>query len=159
VRKQARGRASGRLARLCVLVTACALLAPVAAYPALQAVPAKRTDSMAVKNNGRTVEIRSPSGVGSGELKRIGQAWPASLTIRLKGLNQLEHFRVTAGDVSLVCALERLEGVSSQRACRLGDASLQPPAQRGRDFEVSLPPELLATHEDSMVVEWVDSWR
>ena len=143
-----------------VLVFAVFTLAlPVPVQAALQAVAAKRTDTMTVKGKGHVVEIRSPSGVGSGELKRVGQEWPTSLKFQIRGLNQLEHFRVTAGDMSLVCALERLDGVSSQRVCRVGEQSVQPPVQTGKDFEVVVPPELLATHEESMVVEWVDSWR
>ena len=129
------------------------LAAAIFAHPAL--AQAVRTDPSAPA----VVEIRSPSGVGSGELKRGGKEWPTSLKFQIKGLNQLEHFRVTAGDISLVCALERLDGVSSQRVCRVGDQSVQPPVQRRKDFEVAVPPELLATHEESMVVEWVDSWR
>ena len=149
-----------RAGRQAVLVCAALALAlPLPVQSALQAMAAKRTDTMTVKGKGHVVEIRSPSGVGSGELKRGGKEWPTSLKFQIKGLNQLEHFRVTAGDISLVCALERLDGVSSQRVCRVGDHSVQPPVQSGKDFEVAVPPELLATHEESMVVEWVDSWR
>ena len=64
-----------------------------------------------------------------------------------------------AGGRSLVCALERMDGVSSQRVCRLGGESVQAPAEVAAGFEVTVPPELLATHEESIVVEWVDSWR
>jgi len=142
------------------LVLAALLVAAVpAAGAALKAVPAKPTDTMTVRNQGRTLEILSPSGVGSGELKRTGQQWPGSLKVRLKGLSELEHFRVTAGDMSLVCTLERPGGVSTQHVCRLGDTSVDPPVQIRGTFEVSVPPELLATHEETMVVEWVDSWR
>jgi hypothetical protein len=114
---------------------------------------------MTLKSRGKVLEIRSPSGVGSGELVRKDAPWPASMKVRLKGLKALEHFRMTAGDLSLVCALERLDGVSSQRVCRLGGENVQAPAEIADGFEVSVPGELLATQEESIVVEWVDSWR
>jgi hypothetical protein len=142
------------------LLLALAVLAlPMSAHAAaLKATPAKPTDAMKLKNNGRTLEIASPSGVGSGELARVGPQWPGALKVRLKGLKALEHFRVTAGDMSLVCTLERPGGVTTERVCRLGDTTVDPPVQIGADFEVSVPPELLATHERTMVLEWVDSW-
>ena len=143
-------------------LAAVALLSVALALPAqaaVQAVPAKRTDQMKVKQQGALIEIRSPSGVGSGVLKRGGAAWPRAMKFEVRGLDQLEHCRVTAGDMSLVCGLERKEGVAAERVCRVGDRAVQPPVERGSVFEVVVPPELLATHEDSMVVEWVNSWR
>lgn len=148
-----------RRAHALALAAACTLALPLAAQGAVRAVPAKRTDTMTLKNHGKLLEIRSPSGVGSGQLVRKDGPWPASLTVRLKGLKAFEHFRMTAGDLSLVCALERLEGVASQRFCRLGGESVPGPVEVASGFEVTVPPELLANHEDSIVIEWVDSWR
>ena len=147
------------LARAVAVTAVCTLALPLAAHTAVRAVPAKRTDSMSLKSQGKVLEIHSPSGVGSGQLVRRDGPWPASMKVRLKGLKALEHFRMTAGDLSLVCALERMDGVSSQRVCRLGGESVQAPAEVAAGFEVIVPPELLATHEESIVVEWVDSWR
>jgi hypothetical protein len=141
------------------VAVACVLLSALTTHAAVRATPAKRTDSIIVKSDGRVIEVRSPSGIGSGELKRTGKAWPSAMKVRLKGLAQLEHFMLRAADLSLVCTLERMEGVASQRVCRLGDQSVQPPVQLGPDFEVVVPPKLLATSQTSMVIEWVDSWR
>ena len=120
--------------------------------------PAKHTDSMVVRKQGRVLEIKSPSGVGSGELLRNGPAWPSALTVRLAGPRQLEHFRMSAGALSLVCVLERPGGVTSLRTCRLGATTVDPPLETAAGFEVKVPSELLATREDSIVVEWVDAW-
>jgi hypothetical protein len=145
--------------RLAALLAACAVAAPLAAYAGVKAHPFKKTDAMSVREDGRVVEVTSPMGIGSGELTRTGKAWPKALKVRLKGLKELEHFKVQAGDQLLLCALERLGGVESRRVCRLGDESVPAPVQTATGFEVALPARLLASGESSMVVEWVDSWR
>jgi hypothetical protein len=147
-----------RASAACMALVAAALTAPPLAHAAMRAVPAKHTDSMAVRKQGRVLEINSPSGVGSGELLRNGPAWPSTLTVRVTGPKQLEHFRMSAGGLSLVCALERPGGVTSLRVCRLGNTTVDPPLETGAGFEVKVPAELLATQEDSMIVEWVDAW-
>jgi hypothetical protein len=145
--------------RLPALLLAGALAVPVAASAGVKAHPFKKTDSMTVGDDGRVVEVVSPMGIGSGEITRTGKAWPKGLKVRLKGLKQLEHFKVQAGDQLLLCVLERPGGVDTRRVCRLGEATLAGPVQTASGFEVALPARLLASGGPSMVVEWVDSWR
>jgi hypothetical protein len=113
---------------------------------------------MAVKQHGQLIEIESPSGVGSGQVLRGSGQWPKTMAVRLKGFKVLEHFRVTAGDTTMVCALERPGGVTSQRVCRIGEQSVDAISEAGDVFVVKLPRQLLAAHETSLVVEWVDAW-
>jgi len=123
--------------------------------------PAKSTDSTRVTHKGNTVvlEVRSPSGVGSGRLSRAGAAWPKGMSVRLKGFREIEHFRASATSVSLICALERLEGVASQRVCRLEGEVMDAPRQTGSDFVISMPAALFASSPNEIVLEWVDYWR
>jgi len=123
--------------------------------------PAKSTDSTRVTHKGNTVvlEVHSPSGVGSGRLSRAGAAWPKGMSVRLKGFREIEHFRASATSVSLICALERLEGVASQRVCRLEGEVMDAPRQTGSDFVISMPAALFASSPNEIVLEWVDYWR
>ncbi len=142
-------------------VALAALLAflPALAFGAVKAVPAKRTDSMVAKQQGQVIEIQSPSGIGSGQVTRIGGSWPKAMAVHLKGFKELEHFRVTAGDLTLLCTLERPGGVTAERVCRLGDAPVDAVSEAGDAFVVRLPPQLLTKSQSSLVVEWVDYWR
>jgi hypothetical protein len=123
--------------------------------------PAKSTDSTRVATKGNTVvlEVRSPSGVGSGRLLRVASAWPEVLTVRLKGFREIEHFRASSSSVSLICALERLEGVASQRVCRLEGEVVGAPRQVGADFVITIPAGLFGSNPQEIVLEWVDYWR
>ena len=147
-----------RPARNCLRLAAILLCVPALAVAAVKAVPAKRTDSMSVKEHGQLIEIESPSGIGSGQVLLAGGNWPKTMAVRLKGFKTLEHFRVTAGDTTMVCALERPGGVTSQRVCRLGAETVDAMSAAGDVFVVKLPPQLLTTDEKSLVVEWVDAW-
>ena len=132
-----------------------------AQHDSIRFSPAKSTDSTRVTHKGNTVvlEVHSPSGVGSGRLSRAGPAWPKSISVRLKGFREIEHFRASTTSVSLICALERLEGVASQRVCRLEGEVMEAPRQTGSDFVISMPAVLFASSPNEIVLEWVDYWR
>jgi hypothetical protein len=132
-----------------------------AQHDSIRFSPAKSTDSTRVATKGNTVvlEVRSPSGVGSGRLLRVASAWPEILTVRLKGFREIEHFRASSSSVSLICALERLEGVTSQRVCRLEGEVVDAPRQVGSDFVIMIPAGLFVSNPQEVVLEWVDYWR
>jgi hypothetical protein len=132
-----------------------------AAAPSIEASAAKPTDGIRIRAHGHvvTVEVRSPSGVGSGKLSRAASAWPGAVNVRLKAFREIEHFRATAGATTLICALERREGVVSERVCRLNGEAADPPTIAGKDFQIVLPAALFASNPDEIVLEWVDYWR
>ena len=139
-------------------------LSTASAWPAQDSIrfsPAKPTDSTRVTQKGAAVilEVRSPSGVGSGKLLRLGSAWPKSMSVRLKGFREIEHFRASTTSVSLICALERPEGLVSERVCRLEGEVVDAPKASGKDFLIVLPAALLEPNPDEIVLEWVDYWR
>ena len=145
-----------------------ALAFSVAAGPAWPArdsirfIPAKTTDTTRVtQKKGEIVvlEVRSPNGVGSGRLSRTGAAWPGSISVRLRGFREIEHFRASTSSMSLICALERPEGVVAERVCRLEGDTLDALKVSGKDFIIALPPALFASNPDEIVLEWVDFWR
>jgi len=148
-----------------VIVAALAFLLAAtstwAQHDSIRFSPAKATDSTRVTHKGNTVvlEVHSPSGVGSGRLSRAGPAWPKSISVRLKGFREIEHFRASTTSVSLICALERLEGVASQRVCRLEGEVMEAPRQTGSDFVILMPAVLFASSPNEIVLEWVDYWR
>ena len=132
-----------------------------AQHDSIRFSPAKSTDSTHVTHKGNTVvlEVRSPNGVGSGRLSRVGSAWPEAMSVRLKGFREIEHFRASTTSASLICALERLEGVASQRVCRLEGEVVEAPRQVGSDFVISIPAALFVSKPNEIVLEWVDYWR
>ena len=132
-----------------------------AAAPSIEASAAKPTDAIRIRVHGHlvTVEVRSPSGVGSGKLSRATAAWPGAVSVRLKAFREIEHFRATAGATTLICALERREGVVSERVCRLNGDVVDPPKIAGKDFQIALPAALFTSNPDEIVLEWVDYWR
>ena len=105
------------------------------------------------------MEIRSPSGVGSGKLSRIASAWPDAVTVRLKGFREIEHFRATSGATTLICAIERREGLVAERVCPLNGEAVDAPSVVGKDFHITLAPGLFASNPGELVIEWVDYWR
>jgi len=123
--------------------------------------PAKPADSTRVTQKGNTVvlEVHSPNGVGSGRLSRVGAAWPEVVNVRLKGFREIEHFRASTSSAAFICALERLEGVTSQRVCRLEGEVVDAPRQVGSDFVISIPAALFVSNPQEVVLEWVDYWR
>lgn len=132
-------------------------LCSLPAAAAVEAVPAKSTDSMQVRNG--VLVIRSPSGVGSGQLLSDDGRWPAGMTVRLRGFREIEHFRATAGGQSLICSLERPGGVSTERPCRLGGKPAGSVEITDGGFRLSLPQALFTSAEEGVVIEWVDHWR
>lgn len=143
--------------RLHAALLGIALCGLSAGASAVEAVPAKNTDSMQVRNG--VLVIRSPSGVGSGQLLSDDGRWPAGMKVHLKGFREIEHFRATAGTLSLICALQRAGGVSTERPCRLGDKPAGTVEITDGGFELSLPQALFASPGEAVVIEWVDYWR
>ena len=127
----------------------------------IEASTAKSTDQIRLEIRGRgvTVEIRSPRGVGSGKLFRVASAWPETMSVQLKAFREVEHFRATSGATTLICAIERPEGVVWQRVCRLNGGTVDPPTVSGEDFQIDFPSALFASNPDEIVLEWVDFWR
>jgi len=148
-------RTKGRRAALlgCALAMAC-----VGVEAAVTAAAAKRTDSLQLRKG--VLEIRSPSGVGSGQLLSDDGAWPtAPMTVRLKGFREIEHFRATAGALTFLCEVERAGGVSTTRRCRLGDKPAGEVQLADNGFVVTIPAALFAEAGEGIVLEWVDYWR
>ncbi|MCW5620047.1 MAG: hypothetical protein KIS79_02940 [Burkholderiales bacterium] len=143
--------------RLHAALLGIALYGLSAGATAVEAIPAKSTDNMQVRNG--VLVIHSPSGVGSGQLLSNDGKWPAGMTVRLRGFREIEHFRATAGTLSLICALHRAGGVSTERPCRLGDKPAGAVKITEGGFELSLPPALFTSVEEAVVIEWVDYWR
>jgi hypothetical protein len=131
------------------------------AHDSIRFSPTKSTDSARVTQKGNTVvlEVHSPNGVGSGRLSRVGVAWPDVVNVRLKGFREIEHFRASSSSASFICDLERLEGVTSQRVCRLEGEVVDAPGQVGSDFVISIPAALFVSNPQEIVLEWVDYWR
>lgn len=133
-------------------------LAASGAGAALTAVAAKTTDSVQLRKG--VLEIQSPSGVGSGQLLSDDGKWPGTpMTVHLKGFSEIEHFRATAGALTLLCELQREGGVSTTRYCRLGKESAGEVQLVDDGFTVSIPAALFQAAEDTVILEWVDNWR
>jgi len=133
-------------------------LACGSAVAAVKAVAAKRTDSVQLRKG--LLEIRSPSGVGSGQLLSADGKWPTvPMKVRLKGFAEIEHFRATAGSLTFLCELQRQGGVNTVRGCKLGDQPAGEVQMLEDGFAVSIPAALFRAAEDTVVLEWVDRWR
>ncbi len=123
-----------------------------------------------------TVEVRSPSGIGSAHLSQTGGGVPASLTIRLylKGLEQLTF---EYPGVTVMASISTHDGSVSESVSVNGGAE-QPispdspywmpvkivapdtaiPLKDGY-FEAQAPRDFLATASREFTVRWIDFYR
>lgn len=122
------------------------------------------------------IEIHSKSGIGRTKITRLGDAWPAAMTVRLhlRGLESLKAGNGTqtvqwsiASSGKPVCRTSLLTA-NTETPLKPGDkyytrASLkaeQPriPLQDGY-FSVPLPPQLWASQPESIELRWIDFYR
>jgi len=140
---------------------------------------AKRSDTqidVAQKQATTQIDIRCPFGIDRAELSRVGDHWPASVTIRLH-LAGLESFEATKGAVSLGVSVpsagaplprimlrqNETETVVDKNSpywldVRIVAEKKSIPLENGH-FEIPLPTKLFEGNPQSIELRWVDFYR
>lgn len=111
------------------------------------------------------VAITSKSGIGGVKLKRVGDAWPKALALKIN-LTGLESLTLAQGDLQLRTAIKRADHEGFRRTqggpwreAKL-DAALRPRlTQEGGGITIEIPTDWLDPKQAELVVEWIDFYR
>ncbi len=167
---------------LALLTGGCLLLAACVAVPAASitytVTPGKEDAKVTYQASGRdvTVEIRSPSGIGSAQLAQTGGTAPTSLTMRLY-LKGLEQFTFQYPAATVTAAVSSHDGSVSESVSiqggaaqpigpdspywmpvKIGAADTSIPLQDGY-FQVQAPRAFLEAASREFALHWVDFYR
>lgn len=147
--------ARGATLALCLAVRAACAGEP----PQVMVTPAYAEDEVGVKSEPEalSIDITSPRGAGTAQVRLIDGEWPALVRLRFHGLATLESLRVQAGELTLRCTLVRIEDGPSGHPCRLAGEAQEPVRPGDGHFDVRLPRALLDAGAP-LAVEWVDRW-
>jgi hypothetical protein len=133
----------------------------------------RRTDKETV------LEIRSPKGISRAVVKRLGEQWPPSLTLRLR-LSHLESFEAHHGKTSVAASVGWTEAGLRMRQWSLGnekavinsghplflpirllDRDARPSARPDDEgwFEIPLPTAFFEGNPETITIDWIDAYR
>lgn len=131
----------------------------MAAPPQVMVLPQHADDVMGVRSEpaALSIDISSPRGMGSAQVKLIDGQWPAAVRLRFHGMARFESLRVIAGARTLRCNLIAIENGPRGHPCRLDGVASEPVRPGDGYFDVWLPRRML---EDArpLAIEWVDRW-
>lgn len=148
--------------------------------PRFKVTTAKPADTVTAQADGANgvIAVQSPSGIGSATIERLGEKWPATVTIQLR-LKGLESFAASNGKEKVSAAVasgtlkvrqwkddKENEPLTAGSAWLLGlqilDAGGQParklPLKNG-SFVLILPKALLAGNPKNITLKWIDFYR
>lgn len=131
-----------------------------------------RGATVQISQEGKRLQVASPSGIGRFQLRRKGAAWPQPLVL-LIDIRGMEGFSVATDEFIISCWLSGDGTPPGHREMQQRDAASGKwrevkefaPEHRiscrrvGKLVEVTLPPAALQPNVDLLKISWVDFYR
>jgi outer membrane protein, multidrug efflux system len=133
--------------------------ATLAAANASSAKPTADRTTFVREGNAWVLNVYPEKGIGGVELTPPPNGWPSALLARFHRFSSLESVTAKAGTTVLECQTQRPQGRPAEQVCRLNGKPLAALQKAGENYELALPPAMLAPEQSKIELRWVDQWR
>ena len=116
-------------------------------------------DGLRVSREGAACVITVEHRRGIGAARIVVPVEADALVLRFSGFAELENLGLSSPAGNLLCELERPEGATPVRRCRMDGAVVPGPQQTAGGLEFRVPARFTPLPGEPLELHWVDFWR